>query len=73
MWHGFMVSGSIDQSNGFLPGWNTDCKGTCADVHLISDLRLSFTLTGKWSSIDHSACANNAFSIYAAESEWLVL
>ncbi|CAL9179253.1 unnamed protein product [Musa hybrid cultivar] len=37
----FTVSGSVDQSNGsFLDGTQT---GTCADMHLISDLLLSFT------------------------------
>ncbi|CAL9198882.1 unnamed protein product [Musa hybrid cultivar] len=36
-----MVPSIVDQSNGsFLDGTQT---GTCADMHLISDLLLSFT------------------------------
>ncbi|THU53434.1 hypothetical protein C4D60_Mb10t14360 [Musa balbisiana] len=67
---GFTVSGSVDQSDGsFLDGTQT---GTCADMHLISDLLLSFT--HREMELHGSLCMCQwCFSISAAESEWLVL
>ncbi|CAL9770606.1 unnamed protein product [Musa acuminata subsp. burmannicoides] len=64
---GFTVSGSVDQSNGsFLDGTQT---GTCAGMHLISDLLLSFT--HREMELHGSLCMCQwCFSISAAESEW---